>query len=62
MRNALYGGDELEELTIITMAQAWNVPPWVVEQDCSLKWYLWYSAYNAELALYRQHERDKLNG
>jgi len=34
---------------ILEAAQAWGVPPWVVEEKCTAYWWRWYIAYRRAL-------------
>lgn len=42
------------------MAEEWGVPPWVVENDCSEKWFDWWLIVRNEKAAIQKAEQDKI--
>ena len=45
----------MPEVVVLQMAKEWNTPPWIIWEDCTQKWWDLRAAFEAEIALYKEH-------
>lgn len=50
------GIDPPPEMVVLDRARDWGIPPWVLEEQCSERWWKWGNAYAEALNRARKKE------